>query len=138
MPLEIVVGTITAADLLTKIDLVLTKAKKDKNASVDLINAEKKATAASSADSDVSINTIAEHEEDTATKPNVEVPTTETVPQSENEDVVITDAKVEPSPGTSASEIIQPSNETKEEPNDPVKESTAELTREVCLQHSSF
>lgn len=48
-PLEIIAGNTTATDLVTKIDLVLTKVGKNKNASINFINSEQKSTAADNA-----------------------------------------------------------------------------------------
>ncbi|CAD1479009.1 unnamed protein product, partial [Heterotrigona itama] len=124
-PLEIIAGSTTAADLATKIDLVLTKAKKNKNASLDMIDAEQKATAANSANN-VNIKIDIDTKNDSITKSSVEVPlapSVEATSEDKSNNIIKNDIKQEPSTSLETSEPPEPVNETKETPN---KESTSE------------
>ncbi|XP_076242160.1 UBX domain-containing protein 4 [Calliopsis andreniformis] len=129
VPLEIVAGSVTAADLLAKIDLVLTKAGKNKDSSVNLIDAEKKAAASNS-----NTNASVQQESTTTTSSNVEVSSTKT--ESENKDVAAADTKVEPSTSADTTEQIKSSNELKEERSSPPKDSSSQLTHEEKVKRA--
>lgn len=109
LPLEIVAGNPTSADLLTKIDLVLSKAGKNKNASTNLINAEQKATATTN---NASVNI--DHEGANTKESNVET----SVPQAKSENVSNTaipnDTKEQPSTSLKATETPKAVNDKKE------------------------
>lgn len=117
-PLEIIAGSTTASDLATKIDLVLTKVGKNKNASINLIDAEQKA-AATSINSNEKIEE--DKKDDNVMESNVEVPLAQSTPENES-NIIKDDIKEEPS--TSLKEPSNSVNETKET-------STKELTAEV-------
>ncbi|XP_003704260.1 UBX domain-containing protein 4 [Megachile rotundata] len=110
MPLEIVAGNTTSADLLAKIDLVLSKAGKNKNTSTNLINAEQKAAATSNATNSGSVNI----EGAKTTKSNTET----SVPQTKSENVsnvIPNDTKEQPSTSLKATETPKTVNDKKEE-----------------------
>lgn len=117
-PLEIIAGSTTANDLATKIDLVLTKVGKNKNASINLIDAEQKA-AATSINSNVKIEE--DKKDDNVMESNVEVLLAQSTPENESNNIIKDDIKEEPS--TSLKEPSKSVNETKET-------STKELTAE--------
>ncbi|KMQ88113.1 ubx domain-containing protein 2 [Lasius niger] len=92
-PLEIVAGSITAIELASKIDSVLTKAGKgSKQSSLNLIDAEQKATAASSSsNNNATENATALNINDNNSNPNIDLATTitESVGSSnDNKDVI--------------------------------------------------
>ncbi|EFN63618.1 UBX domain-containing protein 2 [Camponotus floridanus] len=94
-PLEIVAGTITAIELVSKIDSVLTKAgKSSKQSSLNLIDAEQKATAiSSSSNNNVTENATASNINDNNSNPNIDVASTITESvitdsTSDNKDVI--------------------------------------------------
>lgn len=118
-PLEIIAGSTTASDLATKIDLVLTKVGKNKNASINLIDAEQKA-AETSINSNVKIEE--DKKDDNVVESNTEVPLAQSTPENESNNIIKDDIKEEPS--TSLKEPSKSVNETKET-------STKELTAEV-------
>lgn len=128
-PLEIIAGTTTAADLATKIDLVLTKVGKNKNASVNLIDAEQKATVASGA-TNANMKIDVDKNNDNIPKSSREVPLTRATSEDKDKNVIKNDIKEEPSTSLKTSEPSEPVNETKETP-------TKELTPEVWL-HKDF
>lgn len=118
-PLEIIAGSTTASDLATKIDLVLTKVGKNKNASINLIDAEQKA-AETSINSNVKIEE--DKKDDNIVESNIEVPLAQSTPENESNNIIKDDIKEKPS--TSLKEPSKSVNETKET-------STKELTPEV-------
>lgn len=94
-PLEIVAGSITAIELVSKIDSVLTKAgKSSKQSSLNLIDAEQKATAiSSSSNNNVTENATASNINDNNSNPNIDVASTITESvitdsTSDNKDVI--------------------------------------------------
>ncbi|XP_017766609.1 PREDICTED: UBX domain-containing protein 4 isoform X2 [Eufriesea mexicana] len=108
-PLEIIAGYTSATDLVTKIDLVLSKVGKNKNASVNLINAEQKATSADNAiNSNVMIDV--DKKNDNVIKSNVEAPITS---ESESNNIIKNDVKEEASTSLKVNEPSEPVNETK-------------------------
>lgn len=121
-PLEIIAGNITAAELASKIDLVLAKVGRNKSASINLIDAEKKATA----DSNITdIKDDVDQNNANATQSNMqhnEVPLVQTVPNSENSDVMKTNINDEPSTSLKASV----SSESVKDTNGASKELTTE------------
>ncbi|KAK9301422.1 hypothetical protein QLX08_006243 [Tetragonisca angustula] len=121
-PLEIIAGSTTAADLATKIDLVLTKAGKNKNTSLDMIDAEQKATAASSANN-VNIKIDIDKKNDSITKSSVEVPLTQATSEDKSNNIIKNDIKQEPSTSLKTSEPPEPVNDTNETS---IKELTSE------------
>ncbi|XP_033319302.1 UBX domain-containing protein 4 isoform X1 [Bombus bifarius] len=125
-PLEIIAGTTTAADLATKIDLVLTKVGKNKNASVNLIDAEQKATVASGT-TDANMKIDVDKNNDNIPKSSREVPLTQATSEDKDNNVIKNDIKEEPSTSLKTSEPSEPVNETKETP-------TKELTPEEKLK----
>lgn len=131
VPLEIVAGSTTAADLLIKLDLVLTKARTNKNSSTNLIDAEKKDIAACSTDNNPNTTTSVELESGSTSTSNTEVSLTQTPVEDESKDSIADDTKVEPSTSLKSTEAPKPSDETKDAP-------TKELTQEVRLQHNFF
>lgn len=73
-PLEIVAGSATAAELASKIDNVLTKAgKSNKQSSLNLIDAEQKATAASCSSSNNNIVETTSNINDNNSNPNADL-----------------------------------------------------------------
>lgn len=118
-PLEIIAGSTTASDLATKIDLVLTKVGKNKNASINLIDAEQKA-AETSINSNVKIEE--DKKDDNIVESNIEVSLAQSTPENESNNIIKDDIKEKPS--TSLKEPSKSVNETKET-------STKELTPEV-------
>lgn len=122
-PLEIIAGSTTAADLATKIDLVLTKAGKNKNASLDMIDAEQKATAASSANN-VNIKIDIDNKNDSITKSSVEIPLAQATSEDKSNNIIKNDIKQEPSTSLKTSEPPEPVNDTNETP---IKELTSEV-----------
>lgn len=123
-PLEIIAGSTTAADLITKIDLVLTKVGKNKNASSNLIDAEQKSAAASSATSNIKVDVEEPPKNESTTKSNVEVPQTKSETESNN--VIKSNAKEEPSTSTKPSELPKGGETT--------EASTKELTQEEKIE----
>lgn len=92
-PLEIVAGSITAIELASKIDSVLTKAGKgSKQSSLNLIDTEQKATAASSSsNNNATENATASNINDNNSNPNIDLASTitESVGSSnDNKDVI--------------------------------------------------
>lgn len=77
-PLEIVAGSITTIELVSKIDNVLTKAGKgSKQSSLNLIDAEQKATAAgSSSNNNATENATASNINDNNSNPNIDLSST--------------------------------------------------------------
>lgn len=123
-PLEIIAGNTTATDLVTKIDLVLTKVGKNKNASINFINSEQKSTAADNAiNSNIIIDV--DKKNDNIIKSNAEVPIPQTTSEGESNNIIKNDIKEEASTSLKVNEPPKPANETKEMP-------TKELTAEVC------
>ncbi|KOC65589.1 UBX domain-containing protein 4 [Habropoda laboriosa] len=125
-PLEIVAGTTTAAELASKIDIVLSKAGKNKNASVNLINAEQIAAAASSATSS-NIKATVDQKTDSTVKSNVEVPQTKL--ENENDKIIANNIKDEPSTSLKATELPKPVSGTMEVP-------TKELTTQEKMERA--
>ncbi|CAK9812800.1 UBX domain-containing protein 4 [Anthophora plagiata] len=121
-PLEIIADSTTAADLASKIDVVLSKAGKNKNASMDLINAEQIAANASSSN----VKTNADQKADSSTaKSNVEkVPLTQSKPENESNNI-----KDEPSTSLRSTELPKPVSETNKAP-------TKELTPEEQVKQA--
>ncbi|XP_076625131.1 UBX domain-containing protein 4 [Colletes latitarsis] len=116
-PLEIIVGRVTAAELLSKIDLVLTNAGKNANPSNSLIDGEKNATV------DSSVN-----DSDNATKSNAEA---SVMDASKNvcDNITTNSMKVESS--TSSKPIETPNTSTETEDAD-----TKELTPEEKVERA--
>ena len=129
VPLEIVAGSTTAADLLIKLDLVLTKARTNKNSSTNLIDAEKKDIAACSTDNNPNTNASVELECGSTSTSNTEVSLTQTPVEDESKDSIADDTKVEPSTSLKSTEAPKPSNETKDAP-------TKELTQEEKIKRA--
>ncbi|XP_054007262.1 UBX domain-containing protein 4 [Hylaeus anthracinus] len=129
-PLEIIAGTAVVADLLTKIDLVLTKAGKDKNSSNSLIDAEKKAAVDSSASNNSNINTNANirHESDNIAKSSGETLVAQTSENASN-NVATSSTKVEASASLKPMDTAKISTETK-------VEDTKELTPEEKVERA--
>ncbi|CAL7950433.1 unnamed protein product [Xylocopa violacea] len=115
-PLEIIAGSTTVTDLATKIDLVLTKVGKNKNASVNLIDAEQKATAAGAATNSNAKVDVDQKNENTTEAKSIEVPVAQTVSDNVNNDVTKSSIKEEPSTSLKANEAPKPVNETIEAP----------------------
>lgn len=113
IPLEIVAGNTTSADLLAKIDLVLSKAGKNKNTSTNLINAEQKAAAANNATNSASVNIA--HEGANATKVNAEMPAPQTKSENVSNAVISNDTKEEPSTNLKTTETPKTVNDKNEE-----------------------
>lgn len=120
IPLEIVAGSTTSADLLAKIELVLSKAGKNKNTSANLIDAEQKAAA-----TNVPNNTSVKLEGNTP-KLNVEMPLKQTSPESVSNAVIKNDTKEEPSTSIKSTEAVKTTNDKQET-------HTKELTTEVSV-----
>ncbi|KYQ52920.1 UBX domain-containing protein 4 [Trachymyrmex zeteki] len=97
-PLEIIAGSATASELASKIDNVLTKAgKSNKQSSLNLIDAEQKATATSSSSNNNAVETTS-NINDNNSNPNADLTsgTTQSVTpidSSNNENYVMEDAK---------------------------------------------
>ncbi|XP_031827720.1 UBX domain-containing protein 4 [Nomia melanderi] len=131
-PLEIVAGTITAKDLLTKIDLVLTKTGKNKNSeSINLIDAEKNAAASTSTidTSSTNSNTTVNLESDSTIKSNTDISLEPTKLENEINNVTTENVKVEPPTVNKPVDPPTPSTETQET-------STKELTKEEQLERA--
>lgn len=133
-PLEIVAGTITAIELVSKIDSVLTKAgKSSKQSSLNLIDAEQKATAiSSSSNNNVTENATTSNINDNNSNPNIDVASTITESvitdsTSDNKDVIENATK------TLLNTENQDNNEASKK-NIEAKEAVQnkELTAEVC------
>ena len=130
VPLEIVAGSTTAADLLNKLDLVLTKARTNKtSSSTNLIDAEKKDIAACSTDNNPDTNASVELESGSASTSNTEVSLPQTPVEDESKDSIADDTKVEPSTSLKNTEAPKPSDEAKEAP-------TKELTQEEKIKRA--
>ena len=123
IPLEIVAGSTTSADLLAKIELVLSKAGKNKNTSANLIDAEQKA-AATNAPNNTSVNI-----EGNTPKSNVEMPLKQSSPESVSNAVIKNDTKEEPSTSIKVTEAVKTTNDKQET-------HTKELTTEEKLERA--
>lgn len=135
-PLEIVAGTITAIELMSKIDSVLTKAgKSSKQSSLNLIDAEQKATAiSSSSNNNITENATASNINDNNSNLNIDVTSTITESvitdnTSDNKDVIENATKTT----TLLNTENQDNNEASKK-NIEAKEAVQnkELTAEVC------
>ncbi|XP_076758238.1 UBX domain-containing protein 4 isoform X1 [Xylocopa sonorina] len=126
-PLEIIAGSTTATDLATKIDLVLTKVGKNKNASVNLIDAEQKATAAAAATNANAKVDVDQKNENTTGAGSIEVSVTQTVSDNVNNDVIKSSIKEEPSTSLKTNEAPKTVNET-------IETATKELTVEEKVE----
>ncbi|XP_076648022.1 UBX domain-containing protein 4 [Halictus rubicundus] len=155
-PLEIVAGTTTANDLLTKIDSILTKSGKNKTSlSSNLIDAEKQATASGSIisnpstsskpttnlESDSTINSNADvslKQSTVVAEPAVEVTTT-TV-ENESSTVPTENAKVEPSPVDKPSNVPSASSDPQETCTKKTtgEDTTKKVQRVMELQHKNL
>lgn len=129
-PLEIVAGSATASELMSKIDLVLTKAgKSSKTSSINLIDAEQKATAVNSSTASPDSKVNKDHTSDDIPKTDTEVPamkaTTENPPVDNKKDTVIQSPTSSETAGTS-----KPNNETNEDP------SATELSAEEKIERA--
>lgn len=91
-PLEIVAGSVTAVELASKIDSVLTKARKDsKQSSLNFIDAEQKSTGASSNNNATGSATASDLNDisDNNSNPNIDLASTESVGNlNDNKDVI--------------------------------------------------
>ncbi|XP_076284976.1 UBX domain-containing protein 4 [Lasioglossum baleicum] len=151
-PLEIVAGTTTANDLLTKIDSVLTKSGKNKTSlSSSLIDAEKKATASGSVisnlstsskpiESDSTINSNADVSlKQTTVEAEPAVETTTTV-ENESNSVPVENIKVEPSPVDKPNNVPSASSEPQETCPQKLtgEDTTKKVQRVMELQHKNL
>lgn len=125
IPLEIIAGRTTAADLLTKIDLVLTKAGKNKNSSTNLIDAEKEVNVSSNAVNNSGANS---NESDNNVKSNAEVVLMQTS-EKESDNVGTNSIKVEAAASSKPTETPKISNETEDA-------GTKELTPEEKVERA--
>ncbi|XP_043257213.1 UBX domain-containing protein 4 [Colletes gigas] len=116
-PLDVIIGSITAAELLSKIDLVLTKAGKNANSSKSLIDGEKNAIV------DRSVN-----DSDNATKSNTEAFVME-ASKNVSDDVTTNSMKVESSTSSKPIETPNTSSETEDA-------GTKELTPEEKVERA--
>ncbi|KZC07166.1 PREDICTED: UBX domain-containing protein 4 [Dufourea novaeangliae] len=129
-PLEIIAGTTTAADLITKIELVLSKARKNENSSMNLIDAEKKATASSGTiNSNTNAGSSVDLKNDNKTKSNTDVPLSQTTLKNENSIVTTEDVKVEPCTALKTTEASVSNSETQDA-------STKELSPEEKVERA--
>ncbi|XP_017888566.1 UBX domain-containing protein 4 [Ceratina calcarata] len=135
-PLEIIAGNTTAADLASKIDLVLAKVGKNKNASTNLIDAEQKTTADSNmTDSNVKVDV--DEKNTNAIQSNVQhnevpqVPLVQTVSNSESSDVMKSNIKEEPSTSLKASGSSESVTDTTGAPKELTTEEKVERARKL-------
>lgn len=134
-PLEIVAGSMTVVELVSKIDSVLTKAgKSSKQSSLNLIDAEQKATALNSSSNNNAIeNATASNINDNNSNPNIDLTSTITESviadnTSDNKDIIENTTKT-----TLLNTENQDNNEASKK-NIEAKQASQnnELTAEVC------
>jgi len=133
-PLEIIAGNATAAELVSKIDNVLTKAgKSNKQSSLNLIDAEQKAAVASSSSNNNTVETTTRNINDNNSNPNTDLtsgikePVTSDI--SNNENNITEDTKA-----VSSLNIGNQDNNEASKTNTEAKQDNQnkELTAEAC------
>ncbi|XP_011872110.1 PREDICTED: UBX domain-containing protein 4 isoform X2 [Vollenhovia emeryi] len=138
-PLEIIAGSTTAAELLSKIDNVLTKAgKSNKQSSLSLIDAEQRAAAAGGSSNNNTVETTSPNINDNNSNPNTDLTSGVTelvVPDLSNNDNNVTEdaAKAATSLNTGNRDNNEASAKTNAETNQN-KELTAEEKVERARQ----
>lgn len=132
-PLEIVAGNATAAELVSKIDNVLTKAgKSNKQSSLNLIDAEQKAAVASSSSNNNTVETTTYNINDNNSNPNTDLtsgikePVTSGISNNEN-NITEDTSKAVSSLGNKDNEASTKTNTEAKQDNQ-----NKELTTEAC------